>query len=300
MRAVSGLRPAFFVVAFSLSFVACDWKADGPARLEARYGSGDTGDTTVIADAVIPEVDLGDVEGEGLPGRWAMRMVLSGTLLAWDITLSNLFLVDIVEPGQGEVANPSTARLIFCDQLSVIDGSGGIGQAEVPPALREALAEVPLELSLDDAGVAEGELVWTWGLHDLDDSITSSLPDSADDPQVWDQDADGNPGVTMNVIKPAGERYMIRRATWTLSSGALSDDVQSITGTLDFAIEEVALAASSSALMTVAPITPGEGPHLYELRRVGAVGAAGDEDAYDCERLRADHLGLFGAPDSAR
>ena len=49
--------------------------------------------------------------------------------------------------------------------------------------------------------------------------------------------------------------------------------------------------------MTVAPITSGEGPHPYELRRVGATD---DNAAYDCERLRAEHLGLFGLEDATR
>ena len=209
------MKPVVVMVLLSLVTLGCDWKADGPARLEARYATPDVGG----ADVVIPEVDLGDVAGEGLTGRWAMRMTLEGTIsplsAPWDITLTNLFIVDVDVDGDVDDGSLPVAALTFCDQISVIDtgkGASDLGRSEVPVPLRDALASQPLELPLDASGIAAGELAWTWGLRDLDDPKSSALPEAAEDPRVWDQDADGHPGVTMEIINPAGQRYMVRRA----------------------------------------------------------------------------------------
>lgn len=289
------MKSTFALCSLFLVALGCDWKADGPARLEARYVAPDVAG----AELVIPDVDLGDVAGEGLGGRWAMRMTLAGTISplapVWDISVTNLFIVDV--PDAVDRVAPIAARLTFCDQITLLDtGNGARPSAEVPLVLRDALASSPLALPLNPEGIAPGDVVWAWGVQDLDDPKTSPLPGDAEDARVWDEDGDGEPGVTLEILHPlAGQRQMIRRAIWTLAAGVLSDDVQTIRGTLGFQIDEVALSASLASLMTVAPISPGEGPHPYVLRRVGA---AGDDGAYDCERLRADQLGLFEAEDA--
>ncbi|NOZ01754.1 MAG: hypothetical protein GXP54_07680, partial [Deltaproteobacteria bacterium] len=121
------------------------------------------------------------------------------------------------------------------------------------------------------------------------DPETDPVPDTPDSPLVWDQDGDGNPGVTIRVLAPfEGVRYMARRAIWDLDAGTLSQDGQWITGALQFQIEEKGLGADPNVLNAVAPITPAAPPDaetFYQLRRV--------HQEWSCADLIAQYPAMF-------
>ena len=270
----------------ALALTACGWKSDGLARLDelgppAAAAGPDTGSHGPI--------DLGSPQCRGLGGNWALMLVEPGTIAPlgepWKLTVTDLFLAR-TEAGARAV------ELTFCDQVTRIVTSGGatdLGRSKVPDALRAALAKAPVVVALPGDGTFQAtDQVWLWGLRDLPNPVTDALPtkdDFASDPHLWDQDGDGNPGVTMNILAPAGDRYMVRRARWTFAPAHLTLDNAWLTGTLTASIEENALGASTALLLTSAPITPKADGAVYQFRCVGST--------YTCPALAQDYAELF-------
>jgi hypothetical protein len=283
--------PAALLALLTLFAFSCDWRSDGAARLEKLYPVPEI----VEEDIVIPEVDLGDVgTTEGLQGWWVLRIEEHGTMILGEIHLTDLFLVRI--PAGGD-----KAELTFCEQLVDMPQAGGLGATEMPDALRAALGKVPLELALDveALSVKAQEIAWTWGIQGMKDPFGDPIPTTPEDPLVWDQDEDKNPGVTMHVLAPEGDRYMVRREVLDFAEGQVSQDNQWLIGKLEFDIDEGAVGyKGSETLKTVAAITPTPGGNIYRLRRVGT--DPDGEAPYDCKKLIGDHLGIFQeAPEPA-
>ncbi|MFH1532066.1 MAG: hypothetical protein ABIK09_15180 [Pseudomonadota bacterium] len=281
-------RAALVCVALAILVAGCDWGVDGMDRLEAQYGSGDGADAVDALPEDVAAVDLGEVAGEGVGGTWLMRMMLTGGMKVFAdpsaLELTNLFLVTVPEEG-------GVATLTFCDQLTTVDLPGGMGETQLPEASREAIGAVAVNLELDGDGVPVAqEIAWTWGLKDMEDPFTDALPEGPDDPRVWDQDDDGNPGLTIHVLAPEGDRYMVRRAVWSIEAGALSGDGLWLSGSLTFTVHEGAVGATSAALKTVAPILPSDEGNVWQLRKVAGVG---EDSGWDCARLKDEHAGVF-------
>ncbi len=282
----------FLVLSFLLAVPGCGWKTDGAERLSDRYDT----DGDLDAEEEIEAIELEKVEGEGLVGRWAVRMVLHGTMAPlgspWDITLNNLFIADISE-------DETEMTWTFCNQVVNIDaGDGGsgstpLGTNEIPVALRDALANAPITFILPgDGTMPDQQMGWTWGLKDMDDIINDPLPsDDPNGPKIWDQDEDGHTGATVHVLNPEGDRYMIRRAVWDIAEAQLSDDETWITSTVVFQIDEHAFEGTTFGLDQVAPITATEVTHPIHYLRVP--GEEAGENAFTCETLRNDYQGLF-------
>jgi len=282
-------RAALVCVALTILGAGCDdWGVDGMKRLEEQYGAGNGADAGDVVPEDVPAVDLGEVGGEGVGGTWLMRMVLTGGMKVFsdpsDLLLTNLFLVTIPEEG-------GIASLTFCDQISEVDIPGGMGETEQPQATREGIGGVPVEVALDEEGAPiVQEIAWTWGIKDMVDPFSDPLPEGPEDSQVWDQDEDGHPGVTVHVFAPEGDRYMVRRAIWSLEAGTLSEDGNWISGSLTFVIDEGAVGASSVILETVAPIIPTDEDNTWHWRKVAGVG---EDSGWDCARLRDEQEGVF-------
>ncbi|MBM4371586.1 MAG: hypothetical protein FJ098_08025, partial [Deltaproteobacteria bacterium] len=192
-------RLALRVLPWVLVMTGCEnWGVDGMARLEERYPERPE-DTGPAPD--VPTVDLGDVGGGGgTAGTWLLRVVLTGGMKVFadpsDIVQTDLFLVSISDGG-------GPALLTFCNQVTDVDLAGGMGETELSEETREAIGESPLAVGLDAEGLpAAQEIVWTWGLKDMVEPFTDPLPTEPSDPRVWDQDEDGNPGVTVHVLGP--------------------------------------------------------------------------------------------------
>jgi len=86
--------------------------------------------------------------------------------------------------------------------------------------------------------------------------LRSTLPTSADDSRIIDQDGDGNPGVTVEVAAKAlftikGRVYLVQRTIW--SERAIINDATKITGLVTWIPEQKTLGSSNSILTTVAP-----------------------------------------------
>lgn len=261
----------------------CGWKSDGLERLEELYPTR----VPAVVDAGSGPIEIGAPKCSGFDGRWAVRLVQQGSIAPlgepWGMGVTDLFLAD---------SSGQSFSLQFCDQQVVITTSGGatdLGRSKVPAALQAALARNPVTLALPGDGTFSANgLVWLWGLRGLANPLTELLPNKDDylgDTRVWDQDEDGKPGVTLGILAPAGDRYMVRRAVWSFAPGKLTFDNQWIAGALTAAITEGGLDATNALLLTPAPITPKAAGSVYQLRCVGAT--------YTCAALSVDHPQLF-------
>jgi len=285
------MRNASLLLALGLCLAACDWESDGAARLAARY-TDTSGPADVGTDEVAPpDVDLGDVGGTGLTGRWAVQVVVKGTMqplsAPWPYVETTLFLTDLED-------GAASASWRFCDQQTAVEATPAslASKTQFPEATQAALEAAPLPVSLSADGLAASTLVWLWGLDGeaLGDATVKPSGIDATSPAVVDQDDDGHPGVTVEVVKPAaGMRYQARWERFDLAAGSLSEDGQRIEGNLAADAVEFVLDASISALKSPSKLKVDEGNgHTWRLRRVPA--------DYTCDDLRQDAAGLFPAP----
>lgn len=218
---------------------------------------------------------------------WAARLVQFANISPlgpppWNLTITDLFLVQL---GSDE----GSLQLTFCgEENTLTDDTGApqtLGQNIIPPLLVNALAAVPLAVPLPGNGTLQSSgVVWLWGLRGLANPATDPLPTEPDAGTVWDQDMDGHPGVTVDVVDPPGEIYLVKRAIFDFEQGSVSQDW--LTGPLGFSIDENAVGASSSLLDTTVPITPrAECTSVYQLRCV--------DSSFTCASLVQGYQTLF-------
>jgi hypothetical protein len=295
------------VVAGAAAAGACDWRSNGLERLEQLNpppGGADGGSTSNPSSCALPDMDGGTAPDPGgmclglLNGNWAGRMVQFGNIsilgTAYDITITDLFLVALSE-------DKSSLELTFCDEeSSITDPSTGdpftFGATTNPPALISALAAAPISIPLPGDGSLHADpVVWLWGLggpgcgSNPYTSPGTPLPAQDDTTAtcVWDQDMDGNPGVTVDVASPSGSRYMVRRAVWNIETGSLAGGW--MTGPLQFTVDQSPMGANPSLLDTPAPITPRtDCTSLYQMRCAATT--------YTCQNLIDQYQVIFQNP----
>lgn len=271
------------LVASALLASSCGWKSDGLERLEELYP------TPQPVDAGTNPIDLGTPMCSGLDGTWAVRLVQDASIsplgTPWKMTLIDLFLAQKSSAG-------TEMELRFCNQDVTIIASGqpsNLGRTEVPAALKSALYDAPFRVPLPGDGTFHAnDLAWLWGLEGLANPLTDPLPTKDNymgDPHVVDQDGDSQPGVTMHILSPAGDRSMVRRAALSFAQGNLSLNNLWLTGVLTSRIDESALTATSPLLLTPAPITVNAAGTVYQFRCVG--------QTYTCASLEKDHAAVF-------
>ena len=178
---------------------------------------------------------------------------------------------------------------------SLTSASGGmpetLGQNSIPPLLVNALAATPLAVPLPGNGAIRASgVVWLWGLQNLANPATDPLPTSADAGTVWDQDKDGNPGVTVDVVSPPGEIYLVKRVVFDFAQSTSAGGW--FTGSLEATSDQETVGASTPLLDTNVSITPWSGcASVYQLVCV--------DPSFTCASLVQGYQTLFvGAPAS--
>lgn len=309
---------------FSFALTGCGWKTDGGERMERLFpepvvdgdtdtneapvdngndGNGDSDDPDNLTEQwcgeAVPESidkDFGEIEAEGIAGKYVAMMTLNGDIHApaydpWPLVITNLFIAEIDEAEE-------TLTMRFCDQIQAVDSGSELGQVDNPMALNCALFNEPIEIQLDGDGTLSAlDYAWLWGLQDMDDPFADALPESAGDDRVFDQDDDGYPGVTVQVFGPEGFREMVRRSIWHLEEAEMSDDMQWITQKLTFELEQVSVGAHAESLVNEAmlkvpaPITSREEGNELVFRRYGTLE---DDSYFSCGDLIRDYQAIFG------
>jgi hypothetical protein len=277
-------------IASLLLLGGCNWKADGPERLQRLYPQDDLVSKPPPLD-VPPALDLPDTPYEPgqdiqlnkLWGYYVVEMKLPATMEffpgnpPYALSLTNLFVASWSDDG---------LEWEYCTQRAKID-AGGLGDTEMLPATDAAIGAAMITLDTQEGiGITDQKIAWTWGLQNMADPLTDPLPTEPDDPRVWDQDEDGHPGVTIKVLQPPGYRYMVRRAVWTIKPATITPGASRIEGTLDFTIDEGAVGHDGpNSLATIIPIVPDADGGTYTLVRT--------TEYYSCQQLLAEYPGIF-------
>ena len=115
----------------------------------------------------------------------------------------------------------------------------------------------------------------------LDDPLSDPLPTDASDLRVFDQDGDGNPGMTVHVTilgLVEGETHVVQRVSYRLSGAVISRD--RIEGTIEWTDEQVVLGATNALLKadTIGSLDPDPDAHRFVMVRV--------DKTWTCETLR--------------
>ena len=222
-------------------------------------------------------------------GLWAVRLVQSQylALLEDNLTLTDLFLAQPSSDG-------TSLQLTFCGEENLLTDSTGqpatLGENTVPPLLVNALASHPLAVPLPGNGTIQASgVVWLWGLQNLANPATNPLPTSPDAGTVWDEDMDGFPGVTVDVISPAGEIYMVKRAVFDFAQSTSAGAGGWFTGSLSAKDGQEIVGASTSILDTTPTFTQQSCTDVYQLKCVNPT--------FTCAALVQGYQTLFvGAP----
>lgn len=230
-----------------------------------------------------------------LSGRWAMIQVYPeiATLPIVGETLRTTIvaqLVDVVQTGSAVFMSDT-----YCFTLV---GSGTVLlRTEVPERFMASLrpSERTAHLSSSSAGVrfVQDEYVEVRGAR-LADPSRDALPTSPDDPRVFDQDADGFPGMSVGVRILGfldGTAYVVQRVRYSLNGAVTAADT--ICGTIRWATEQTTLGASTALLRTDAPARPHPDPSRSAFLMTRVDSSAG------CDLLRqrlSEWLDVLGVP----
>ncbi|HNR24197.1 MAG TPA: hypothetical protein PKG50_02020 [Candidatus Bipolaricaulis anaerobius] len=193
--------------------------------------------------------------GEGMPpfdltGTWAVMQVTSDIVVYPFVgqRIRTTTLILHVEMGQtGSIVTVSETHCL----VDTDDGTGMV-VTEIPDAFLRSLGTVDRIATLE--GTGEGWRFvepWPTEVHGarLADPVSDPLPTTADDPRMFDQDGDGQPGITVRVRVLgliSGEVYVVQRLSKLLDGQVLAPDL--IRGLLTWTNEQVTLGASNPFL----------------------------------------------------
>lgn len=238
----------------------------------------------VFAIAAIFPVLAGE-EPPDLCGRWALVEVMPGIAdlpLVGHVeltTISGLF-VDVKQEG---------TKLLLKETYAFVDVrmTPPMVATTVPEAFVACMPSAVQTGMLQPSGAcwafAGGTLTQVRGAH-LENPADDALPTSPDDPRVFDEDGDGQPGLTVHVRLAgvvSGNTYVVQRLILALHGSV--DDANTVVGTVDWKSEENVVAASNPLLKmsyTYGPDRASTG-NVFVMRRI--------DGSWTAQTLR-DHL----------
>lgn len=122
------------------------------------------------------------------------------------------------------------------------------------------------------------------GVH-LDAPETDSLPTDASDPRVWDQDEDGNPGVTVRITGLTdGEVYVVQRDIHSIDAVVGGDHID---GLVSWSTEQVVLGSDNPVLNMQTQSAKDPDPSASYVRSTRV------QEAVDCAGILASRDSLF-------
>jgi hypothetical protein len=181
-------------------------------------------------------------------------------------------------------------RWTYC--ATDIDNGSAIASTVIPDAFLASLGEAAAEASID-ASAAPERFVQPWTTEvrgaRLDNPDTDSLPTTASDPRVVDQDGDGKPGLTVRVSALGifrGDVYVVQRVRTRLAGAVVSPD--RIEGLIEWTTEQVTLGATNALFLGNLPSRPDPFPEhsFFVLVRIDPV--------WTCADILAHRDAVFG------
>ena len=183
-----------------------------------------------------------------------------------------------------------TMRDSYC--FTHVDSGTPMVRTEIPAAFMASLRPLPRTATIKEQ---DGELLFIQEPYieirgtTLENPETDELPTSPDDPRVFDQDEDGNPGMTVSarilgII--AGETYVVQRVRYELRATWVTPD--RVEGTIAWSDEQNILDVSNPLLAAGASSTPDPDPTKHVFIMIRAL------DEWNCEWLQEQWRELFG------
>lgn len=196
-------------------------------------------------------------------------------------TTTTLALVEIARDGQGLKMTERGCR-------ATIAGSGAV-TTTIPDAIPRSVPPTGSPFFVWETG---GQISWkrpstavAVGVH-LANPDSDALPTMATDARVWDQDGDGNPGVTVMVSGLAsGKIYVVQRQR--ASYAGTVTGANAIAGSVTDASDQSVVGSDNPTLNQNIKSTPDPDPTKNPIRFVKL------SSAYDCDKLVNDAATLF-------
>jgi hypothetical protein len=230
----------------------------GGAGGSSAGGAAGAGGTSVAGDAGVPAVcvskpvatSVSDVSGH-FAYRWAGSQVVQapGFTQPFTTTTVSILLVDQTQSG-----TTVTVHGQYCDQ-SIDDASSPV-HVVLPDAFIQSLP--PFTRTGTFAKASDGYrhfklpgFVEVEGAH-LTNPGTDALPTSASDPRVYDQDGDGQPGMTIKLTGLVdGSIYVVQRQNTSFDGVAVSAD--RLEGKFTYNSEQIILESDPPSIQQLSP-----------------------------------------------
>lgn len=215
-------------------------------------GAAQTGDAGLSGTCVSAPVAtaVSDVSGH-FAYRWAGSQVVQapGFTTPFSTTTVSILLVDQTQSGTSVTVHGQ-----YCDQ-SIDDASSPV-HVVLPDAFKQSLP--PFTRTGSFAKQADGYrhfklpgFVEVEGAH-LTHPATDTLPTSASDPRVYDEDNDGQPGMTIKLTGLVdGSIYVVQRQTTSYDGVAVSAD--RIQGKFSYNSEQIILESDPASIKQLSP-----------------------------------------------
>ena len=223
--------------------------------------------------------DLSSDNVERLVGRYAIQTKITTIqevpILGEMEGVSTVYgFTDIFEDGQGGVLKTQNGCGAFSE-------TGDAVQVVIPEAIPQSVDAPQTTLEVwEEAGVIHWRLpqmIMPIGIR-LTDPANDPLPTDANDPRIWDQDRDGQPGVTVNVSGFAsGDIYVIQKQV-SSEYGVLGDDGH-LRGFIVDDSEQVVIGSTNVLLNQQIPTRPHPNANLSTVHAIPV------DETRDCEWL---------------
>ncbi len=207
--------------------------------------------TVLVFAASVAAAGGGVEEPPDLSGHWAMAQVTTDIVEYPLVGRRTRVAVLVLRLTIDQSGTSLTVREKHC--LAILDDGTDLVQTEITQAFLRSLSAEGRTATLERAD--DGwRFVFPWGteVHGarLEDPVNDPLPARPDDPRVFDQDEDGNPGVTVRLSilgLVRGEVYAVQRLSKHMEGDVVSND--HLVGLITWTNEQVRLAATSDLLM---------------------------------------------------
>jgi hypothetical protein len=222
-------------------------------------------------------------------GKWAYLEVQSLLVQApgYAEPFSNL-VISLLLLDQTQAGTDVAGQGSFCDRYTFCPTA----PTSLPDALVGALPDISYQgVYGADGSFGFGPVYLVLGATLADPTDSSSLPTTKDDPRVFDQDNDGNPGITVVLVRPvAGKIYSVQWIRMKPQGSSIASD--RIQGLLDFATKENVLQSDPALIQQLSPTTSVDSDACHSTFQMLRVAAD-----MDCGTLKDQELTLF--PDLA-
>lgn len=225
-------------------------------------------------------------EAPDISGAWAQKMVTTSNyrvarLARFTQISTSILRVDIEQDGERLRV---TTRFCSIDMENTAPGASPRLSDGFLGSLQPDRRSGRLTLNGSD---------WTfhlpqhWNVHGvrLDAPRRDTLPEDPDDPRVFDQDQNGNPGFTLHIDGAMGGDMHLVQRIWDRYTGTLNGSHDSIEGSVEWDSEQSVLEASRRHLRTSPTNDPVLDESTFQMIRL--------DDRISCEELVRRAPSLF-------